>query len=116
MIELRAEFLELNFLSQVRALPNPAYSDPRGAEQLPPHPVTLHLSPTSAANVIVSSIAPPPPANAPFVKISPDAEIIVAPEGAPAREAVEQGGPQRDEQAERGRAERGEHGAQEEQP
>jgi peroxin-1 len=79
MIELRAEFLELNFLSQVRALPNPAYSDPRGAEQLPPHPVTLHLSPTSAANVIVSSVAPPPPANAPFVKISPDAEIIVAP-------------------------------------
>jgi peroxin-1 len=82
MIELSAQFLEMNFLSQVRALPNPAYSDPESSK-LPPHPITLHLSPTSTVNVIVVSVAPPPPSNSPFVKISPDAEIIVAPKERP---------------------------------
>jgi peroxin-1 len=33
MIELHARFLEMNFLSQVRALPNPAFSSQ-------PHPLT----------------------------------------------------------------------------
>ncbi|KAJ4370550.1 Peroxisome biosynthesis protein pex1 [Neocucurbitaria cava] len=71
MIELHAQFLELNFLSQIRALPNP--------QAQPPHPLTLHLSPTTTANITVTSIAPAPPTASPFVKISPDAEVIVAP-------------------------------------
>ncbi|KAF2178549.1 peroxisome biosynthesis protein-like protein (PAS1/Peroxin-1) [Zopfia rhizophila CBS 207.26] len=71
MIELHAQFLELNFLSQIRALPNPQAQSP--------HPLTLHLSPTTTANIIGTSVAPAPPANSPFVKISPDAEVIVAP-------------------------------------
>ncbi|KAF1920068.1 P-loop containing nucleoside triphosphate hydrolase protein [Ampelomyces quisqualis] len=71
MIELHAQFLELNFLSQIRALPNP--------QAQAPHPLTLHLSPTTTANITVTSLAPAPPATSLFVKISPDAEVIVAP-------------------------------------
>jgi peroxin-1 len=71
MIELHAQFLELNFLSQIRALPNPQAQSP--------HPLTLHLSPTTTANIVVTSIAPAPSTPSPFVKISPDAEVIVAP-------------------------------------
>ncbi|ORY12162.1 peroxisome biogenesis factor 1, N-terminal-domain-containing protein, partial [Clohesyomyces aquaticus] len=71
MIELHAQFLELNFLSQIRALPNP-----QGQSS---HPLTLHLSPTTTANIIVTSVTPAPPAGSSFVKISPDAEVIVAP-------------------------------------
>ncbi|KAF2134196.1 AAA-domain-containing protein, partial [Dothidotthia symphoricarpi CBS 119687] len=71
MIELHAQFLELNFLSQIRALPNPQVQSA--------HPLTLHLSPTTTANIIVTSVAPAPTTASPFVKISPDAEVIVAP-------------------------------------
>ena len=71
MIELHAQFLELNFLSQIRALPNPHAQTP--------HPLTLHLSPTTTANIIVTSVIPAPPAGSLFVKISSDAEVIVAP-------------------------------------
>jgi peroxin-1 len=71
MIELHAQFLELNFLSQIRALPNPQAQSP--------HPLTLHLSPTTTANITVTSVAPAPPTTSLFVKISPDAEVIVAP-------------------------------------
>jgi peroxin-1 len=71
MIELHAQFLELNFLRQIRALPNPQAGSP--------HPLTLHLSPTTNANIIVTSVIPPPPAGSLFVKISGDAEVIVAP-------------------------------------
>lgn len=71
MIELHAQFLELNFLSQIRALPNPQAGTA--------HPLTLHLSPTTTANITVTSIAPAPSATSLFVKISPDAEVIVAP-------------------------------------
>ncbi|KAF2280670.1 peroxisome biosynthesis protein-like protein (PAS1/Peroxin-1) [Westerdykella ornata] len=71
MIELHAQFLELNFLSQIRALPNPQAGSS--------HPLTLHLSPTTTANIIVTSVTPAPPAGSSFVKISPDAEVIVAP-------------------------------------
>ncbi|PSN64818.1 AAA-domain-containing protein [Corynespora cassiicola Philippines] len=71
MIELHAQFLELNFLSQIRALPNP--------QAQTPHPLTLHLSPTTTANIVVTSITPTPTTPSPFVKISPDAEVIVAP-------------------------------------
>lgn len=68
---MHANFLELNMLSQIRALPNPA----SGANIS--HPVTLRLTPTSTASVVVTSVAPA--SSSPFVKISPDAEVIVAP-------------------------------------
>ncbi|OQO08878.1 hypothetical protein B0A48_05768 [Cryoendolithus antarcticus] len=71
IIELHARFLEMNFISQVRALPNPAAG--------PGHPLTLHLSPTSTANILVTALSPPVPASQPFVKLAPDAEVIVAP-------------------------------------
>lgn len=71
MIELHAQFLEFNFLHQIRALPNPQTQSS--------HPLTLHLSPTTTANITVTSLTPAPPADSPFVKISPDAEVIVAP-------------------------------------
>ncbi|KAI0378045.1 AAA-domain-containing protein [Hypomontagnella monticulosa] len=78
IIELHATFLELNLLSQIRALPNPAYT---GVPGQPPnaHPLTLHLSPTSTANIKILSLEPAPAADVPFVKIAPDAEVIVAP-------------------------------------
>ena len=78
IIELHATFLELNLQHQVRALPNPSYAGTPGA---PPnlHPLTLHLSPTSTANIRVVSIEPPLPADVPFAKMAPDAEVIVAP-------------------------------------
>ncbi|KAI1143223.1 AAA-domain-containing protein [Hypoxylon sp. FL0543] len=78
IIELHATFLELNLLSQIRALPNPTYTATPG--QPPnPHPLTLHLSPTSTANIKIISLEPAPAADVPFVKIAPDAEVIVAP-------------------------------------
>jgi peroxin-1 len=78
IIELHATFLELNMLSQIRALPNPTYAAVQGQSPFP-HPLTLHLSPTSTANVKVLSLEPTPAADTPFVKIAPDAEVIVAP-------------------------------------
>ncbi|KAI5358452.1 putative AAA+ ATPase domain, ATPase, AAA-type, core, aspartate decarboxylase-like domain superfamily [Septoria linicola] len=71
IIELHSSFLEMNFLSQVRALPNPAAGHT--------HPLTLHLTPTSTANILVTSLTPAPASTQSFVKISPDAEVIVAP-------------------------------------
>ncbi|KAK3068538.1 Peroxisome biosynthesis protein pex1 [Teratosphaeriaceae sp. CCFEE 6253] len=71
IIELHAHFLEMNFLSQIRALPNPAAGQA--------HPLTLHLTPTSTANVLVTALAPAPPGAPAFVKIAADAEVIVAP-------------------------------------
>ncbi|KAK7431079.1 Peroxisome biosynthesis protein pex1 [Neonectria magnoliae] len=78
IIELHASFLEFNLQLQIRALPNPAYKTSDGTS-VPPHPLTLHLSPTSTANIKVLSVDPAPPADSPFAKISPDAEVIVAP-------------------------------------
>lgn len=78
IIELHATFLELNLLSQIRALPNPVYSPTPGATSSV-HPLTLHLSPTSTANIRVVSLDPAPPSDVPFAKIAPDAEVIVAP-------------------------------------
>ncbi|KKY29120.1 putative peroxisome biosynthesis protein (pas1 peroxin-1) [Phaeomoniella chlamydospora] len=83
IIELHATFLELNTLSQIRALPNPSFTAPASAQAERFHPLTLHLSPTSTANVIVTSLSPPIPNNQPFAKISPDAEVIVAPKDRP---------------------------------
>ncbi|KAF4123893.1 peroxin-1 [Geosmithia morbida] len=77
IIELHATFLELNLQSQVRALPNPTHAS--DGIPIPPHTLTLHLSPTSTANIKVVSLDPAPAADVPFVKLSPNAEVIVAP-------------------------------------
>ncbi|KAH6691572.1 peroxisome biosynthesis protein PAS1 [Plectosphaerella plurivora] len=82
IIELHATFLEVNLLSQVRALPNPGYKSPSGVA-VTPHVLTLHLSPTSSANIKTVSLDPPPPSDMPFAKISPDSEVIVAPKTRP---------------------------------
>lgn len=82
MIELHATFLELNLLSQIRALPNPACVSASGAST-GPHPLTLHLSPTSTANIKILSLDPPQPSDVSFAKIAPDAEVIVAPKVRP---------------------------------
>lgn len=78
IIELHANFLELNLVSQIRALPNPNYTPSNGPKP-PPHPLLLHLSPTSTANIVITSLVPEPPSTSPFAKLSPDAEVIVAP-------------------------------------
>lgn len=78
IIELHATFLELNLLSQIRALPNPTFSPTPGVSPSP-HPLTLHLSPTSTANIRIVSLDPAPSSDVPFAKIAPDAEVIVAP-------------------------------------
>lgn len=78
IIELHATFLELNLQSQVRALPNPTHASSDGIP-IPPHNLTLHLSPTSTANIKVVSLDPPVPPEVAFVKLSPNAEVIVAP-------------------------------------
>ena len=83
IIELHATFLELNLLSQIRAVPNPSFSAPSATQSQPVHPLTLHLSPTSTANIIVTSLAPSLPSSSPFAKIAPDAEVIVAPKTRP---------------------------------
>ncbi|KAI9842010.1 MAG: Peroxisome biosynthesis protein pex1 [Thelocarpon superellum] len=74
IIELHATFLELNLLSQIRALPNPSSASSNGQ-----HALTLHLSPTSTANIAVTGLTPALAASAPFARIGPDAEVIVAP-------------------------------------
>lgn len=76
VIELHANFLELNLLSQIRALPSPGYS---AAQTEHMHPLALHLSPTSTANIVITSLTPAPPDTSAFAKIAPDAEVIVAP-------------------------------------
>ena len=77
VIELHANFLELNMQSQIRALPNPAFA-PSGTA-VAPHPLTVHLSPTTTANIKVTSLEPAQAPDQPFAKVSPDAEVIVAP-------------------------------------
>ena len=83
VIELHATFLELNLLSQIRALPNPAYTSKATTQAEHTHPLTLHLTPTSTANIIVTALVPPIPNTIPFAKIAPDAEVIVAPKTRP---------------------------------
>ncbi|KAL2131668.1 hypothetical protein VTI74DRAFT_4764 [Chaetomium olivicolor] len=77
MIELHGTFLEDNLLFQIRAVPNPAFAP--GGVVAGAHPLTLHLSQTSTASIKVLSLEPALPADAPFAKIAPDAEVIVAP-------------------------------------
>lgn len=76
VIELHPDFLETNFLSQIRALPNPSFKSAGPSNN---HPLTLHLSPTSTANVIVTHIKPSPPSSSPSAKLIGSAEVIVAP-------------------------------------
>ena len=79
IIELHANFLELNLLSQIRALPNPSFSSKSTPSTETNHPLTLHLSPSHTATIRVTSIVPPQPSSVAFTKIAPDAEVIVAP-------------------------------------
>ncbi|EHA57336.1 peroxisome biosynthesis protein [Pyricularia oryzae 70-15] len=79
VIELHANFLELNMMSQVRALPNPAFAPPGGVPGSAAHPLALHVSPTSTASIRVASLEPAAGSDVPFVKIAPNAEVIVAP-------------------------------------
>lgn len=79
VIELHATFLELNLLSQIRALPNPSFSGTPSTQSRRVHILTLHLSPTSTANIVVISVLPPLSPSVPFAKLAPDAEVIVAP-------------------------------------
>lgn len=83
VIELHANFLEINLLSQIRALPNPSFNTSKSPEHAHPHPLTLHLSPTSTATIIVNSFSPSLSSSVPFAKIAPDAEVIVAPKTRP---------------------------------
>ena len=83
VIELHASFLESNLLFQVRALPNPSFAAPPSTQAQKAHPLTIHLSPTSTANVIISSLTPTPSSSTPFAKIAPDGEVIVAPKTRP---------------------------------
>lgn len=78
IIELHASFLELNLQSQIRALPNPQHVSSDGTP-IPAHPITLHLTPTSTANIRVVSLDPAPDASKSFAKLAPNAEVIVAP-------------------------------------
>ncbi|KAF8451533.1 hypothetical protein BGX38DRAFT_1049822, partial [Terfezia claveryi] len=72
IIDLHASYLELNLLSQIRALTLS-------------HPITIYLSHTSTASIKVTRVEPEnaliTSAHSPaqFAKISPDAEVIVAP-------------------------------------
>ncbi|KAK3329750.1 P-loop containing nucleoside triphosphate hydrolase protein [Apodospora peruviana] len=77
MIELHGTFLEDNLMLQIRAIPNPTYAP--GGVVAGAHPLTLHLSQTSTANIKIISLDPPLPQDVPFAKIAPDAEVIVAP-------------------------------------
>lgn len=83
VIELHANFLESNLLFQVRALPNPSFIASPSTQAQQAHPLTIHLSPTSTANVLISSLTPPQHSSTPFAKISPDGEVIVAPKTRP---------------------------------
>ncbi|KAK2000117.1 peroxisome biosynthesis protein-like protein (PAS1/Peroxin-1) [Colletotrichum falcatum] len=80
IIELHANFLEFNLVRQVRALPNPGHTRSNDAGQTA-HPITLHLSPTTTANIKLVSLDPAP--DSPFAKLSPDAEVIIAPKSRP---------------------------------
>ena len=83
IIELHASFLESNLLFQVRALPNPTFTGSPSQQAQHAHPLTIHLSPTNTAKVIISSLDPPQSSSIPFAKIAPDGEVIVAPKARP---------------------------------
>ena len=78
VIELHATFLEVNLVAQIRALPNPSFIGTPLTQVQQAHPLTLHLSPTSTANIIITSLTPPLSSSVPSAKLDPDAEVIVA--------------------------------------
>ena len=79
VIQLHADFLETNFLSQIRALPNPSLASSASSTAQQTHPLTLHITATSTVNIVVSSLTPPQPSSVRFARTSPNAEVIVAP-------------------------------------
>ncbi|MCJ1400665.1 Peroxisome biosynthesis protein pex1 [Xylographa trunciseda] len=83
IIELHTTFLEVNLVAQIRALPNPSFTGAPSTQIQQAHPLTLHLSPTSTANIIITSLTPPLSSSVPFAKLAPDAEVIVAPKSRP---------------------------------
>ncbi|MCJ1395579.1 Peroxisome biosynthesis protein pex1 [Xylographa bjoerkii] len=83
VIELHATFLEVNLVAQIRALPNPSFTGVPSTQGQQAHPLTLHFSPTSTANIIITSLTPPLSSSVPFAKLAPDAEVIVAPKARP---------------------------------
>lgn len=66
-------------VAQIRALPNPSFTGTPPAQSRQSHPLTLHLSPTSTASIIITSLTPSLSSSVPFAKLAPDAEVIVAP-------------------------------------
>ncbi|TGZ78353.1 AAA-domain-containing protein [Ascodesmis nigricans] len=68
IIELHASFLELNLLSQIRCVTTS-------------HPLSVYLSPTSTASIRLIKVEPEDSLSSStgFAKVSPDAEVIVAP-------------------------------------
>lgn len=66
IMELHASFLELNLLSQIRAVSTA-------------HPLTIYLSPHTTATIVVKKIEPELKDNETFAKIAPTAEVIVSP-------------------------------------
>ena len=75
--------MEVNLIAQIRALPNPSFTGLPSTQTEQPHPLTLHLSPTSTANIIITYLSPPLSSSTPFAGLAPDAEVIVAPKTRP---------------------------------
>ncbi|KAK9237845.1 P-loop containing nucleoside triphosphate hydrolase protein [Lipomyces kononenkoae] len=65
-VELHAQFLEMNMLAQIRAV---SFKQP----------LTIYLSSSTTATLLLSQIEPPLQDGFAFAKISPNAEVIVAP-------------------------------------
>ncbi|KAK9245846.1 P-loop containing nucleoside triphosphate hydrolase protein [Lipomyces tetrasporus] len=65
-VELHAQFLEMNMLAQIRAV---SFKQP----------LTIYLSSTATASLLLSKIEPPLKEGISFAKISANAEVIVAP-------------------------------------
>ncbi|KAL5587180.1 hypothetical protein FOVSG1_012316 [Fusarium oxysporum f. sp. vasinfectum] len=74
IIELHASFLEFGLIRQVRALPNSGYNSSGGSGHSD-HPITLHLTPTTTANLKL--VSPHPDPNSPFVKLGPNPESLL---------------------------------------
>ena len=91
VIQLHADFLETNFLSQIRALPNPSFGPSTSQTTPNSHPLTLHITPTLTVNIIVSSLVPSPPPDVRFARTSPNAEVIVAPKTRPRQSNIVNG-------------------------
>ena len=73
---MHRELLENNLVKQVRALPNPSFKSPNS---LTNHPLTIRISPTSTASVLVTSLTPQPSPSLPCARLGFNAEVAVAP-------------------------------------